>query len=74
MSDAITTGFRGEECRLEGGPSELPEERRSTTVDFDENKVKVMFGNGWEHFERDSDFTSTGVPIFRWTMTTKVAE
>ncbi|MEU4475959.1 DUF5988 family protein [Micromonospora sp. NPDC023888] len=63
-----------EECRLEGGPGYMPDDLRSTHVSMTDHKVKVMFYNGWEHFERIDEFTETGVPIFRWTMRTKTAE
>ncbi|PTA45206.1 DUF5988 family protein [Micromonospora sp. RP3T] len=63
-----------EKCRLEGGPKFMPEQCRTALVPIDELKVKVRFNNGWEHFERVDEFTEKGLPIFRWTMCTKVAE
>jgi uncharacterized protein DUF5988 len=63
-----------EECRLEGGPSYMPEELRTARVHADALKVKIRVHNGWEHFERADDFTETGTPVFRWIMCTKIAE
>lgn len=63
-----------EECRLEGGPSYMPDELRKIRVPMEEHKIKIMVYNGWEHFERINEFTETGEPIFRWTMRTKIAE
>ncbi|MET7425977.1 DUF5988 family protein [Dactylosporangium sp. NPDC005555] len=63
-----------EECRLEGGPVHMPDRLRTALVPVGDLKVKLSFSNGWEHFERVAEFTETGVPIFRWTMCTKVAE
>lgn len=68
------TDVNQEECRLTGGPTYLPEQLRTTVVHVDDLKVKVDFYNGWEHFERDGEFTDTGVPTFRWSMRTKAAE
>ena len=63
-----------EECHLEGGPRYLPDDLRSARVPMVDNKVKVMFYDAWEHFERIGEFTETGLPIFRWTMQTRAAE
>jgi tRNA splicing ligase len=62
---------------LEGGPTDLPVEARTCQVDRDEQKVKVQYYGGYEHFERVEDSnvaTANGMTIFRWTGRTRIAE
>jgi hypothetical protein len=58
-------------ARLEGGPAELPD--RVCTVPADQDKIKVIFRGGREHFERASETAGDEV-IYRWTTRTKIAE
>ncbi|MCM4085072.1 DUF5988 family protein [Paractinoplanes hotanensis] len=60
---------RGQEVVLLGGPAELPAEARRVVVTPADDKVKIRFGSGYEHFER-----LDGTADFTWTMRTKVAE
>ncbi|GAA0223760.1 DUF5988 family protein [Cryptosporangium japonicum] len=62
---------------LEGGPMDLPHEARWCSIASDQDKVKLPFGGGYEHFER-VDVPPADVPpgpvVFRWTTRTKIAE
>jgi hypothetical protein len=60
---------RGQEVVLQGGPADLPADARRLYVNSTDDKVKVRFGCGYEHFERLG-----GTDQFAWTMRTKVAE
>lgn len=62
---------------LEGGPQEFPEGLRVQTAPRSEQKIKVPYHGGYEHFERVGDSPGPAEPgtiIFRWTMRTKIAE
>jgi hypothetical protein len=59
---------------LEGGPDDIPDDQRRTTVGEHDEKVKVRHLGGYEHFER-TDPTAAGDAVrFHWTMRTRIAE
>jgi len=61
------------EVVLEGGPREIPRIMK-VAGDASEDRIKIPWGNGYEHFELDEP-ASNGVPKrFRWTMRTCIAE
>jgi hypothetical protein len=59
---------------LEGGPESLPNESRSLLIDPDEEKIKIPYYGGYEHFERTAEPSSGESLLFLWKMRTKVAE
>lgn len=61
---------------LEGGPVGLPEASRHQRVATGQNMIKVLYRNGYEHFERAAGPTVTDgdVVAYRWVARTKVAE
>lgn len=62
---------------LDGGPADLPKALRTQRVSADQQKIKVRYRGGYEHFERErSGGPGTGgTPVlFRWTMRTRIAE
>lgn len=63
------------EAILEGGPNHLPAGLRTQRVTNDNEKIKVPYNGGYEHFERDCGAAADGAPIiFRWTGRTRIAE
>jgi hypothetical protein len=58
---------------LEGGPADLPTELRVLRTLPAGRTFKVPHRGGYEHFELSQE-DSDGIPVFRWTMRTKVAE
>jgi hypothetical protein len=60
---------------LEGGPRHLPSELRSLRLPATDRKVKIRYGDGYEHFERDVESGPVDdTVVFRWTCRTRVAE
>lgn len=62
---------------LRGGRDDLPEERRTATVSSLDEKVKVAFAGGYEHFVHEGEFQLVDgrrLPVFRWNDRTKTAE
>lgn len=62
---------------LWGGPTDLPEMLRTQCVAPSQEKIKIMYRGGYEHFERDGAVPSAihdAPVVFRWTMRTKIAE
>lgn len=58
---------------LQGGPAELPVSLRTHRVPAAEEKIKVPFYGGYEHFCRGG--TVAGQPVvFHWTGRTRIAE
>lgn len=55
---------------LRGGPTAFPEELRHPEVPSAEERVKVSFYGGYEHFERDPQSDT----VYRWIGRTRVAE
>lgn len=63
------------EAMLEGGPTNMPVDLRALRVPQHEEKVKVSFYGGYEHFERLPESGAVGAPVvFRWTGRTRIAE
>ncbi|MGW2332168.1 DUF5988 family protein [Streptomyces sp. NPDC001700] len=70
--------------QLEGGPSGLSGSVKLTELDeviFSEEKIKIRYGNGYEHFEsihaplqRTTSGTESELITFRWIGRTKIAE
>ena len=61
---------------LHGGPADLPPNMRRCEVAVDQQKIKVPWLGGNEHFERDVEAAQDpGQPVvFRWSYRTRVAE
>jgi len=70
------TGRIGEiDATLEGGPVDLPRELRSCRVSRSQDKVKIAYLGGYEHFERDPAVaTDSPAAVYRWIGRTRVAE
>jgi hypothetical protein len=58
-------------AELRGGPSAFPELLRHPQVSPTDDKVKICFYGGYEHFERDLAVDGW---VFRWIGRTRVAE
>lgn len=81
--DRATCGFCADESHgtnvvLVGGPREFPDAARYRQIGSADQKVKVAYRSGYEHFERTSEHFSLeddcqGL-IFRWTTRTRIAE
>ncbi|MEV4311997.1 DUF5988 family protein [Actinocrispum sp. NPDC049592] len=59
---------------LAGGPAEVTEGPVVTGLD---DKVKVPFASGYEHFAHNGEFLMVegeSRPVFRWCGRTKIAE
>jgi len=61
------------DATLEGGPVHFPAELRSCRVAETQEKVKVEYLGGHEHFERDTG-DDGATRVYRWTGRTRVAE
>jgi Family of unknown function (DUF5988) len=62
---------------LVGGPEQLPGALRVQEVDDLEEKVKVAYGAGYEHFAHSGEVSLVDgepLPVFRWCGKTRVAE
>jgi uncharacterized protein DUF5988 len=59
---------------LEGGPADLPASMRRRLAHRSDEKIKVRWGTGHEHFERTEEANEASSKIFRWTGRTKIAE
>lgn len=62
---------------LVGGPAALSQADRIRVVDTLGNSIKILRGNGYDHFtysgeSRELDGTPT--PVFQWSYQTKIAE
>ncbi|WP_449061914.1 DUF5988 family protein [Planomonospora algeriensis] len=63
---------------LLGGPLDFPEAARFRRLDRADEKVKVPYRSGYEHFERTEEHyhlegDCQGL-IYRWTTRTRIAE
>ena len=79
MADIIHArdGMNAIDAILEGGPEGLALPHRRCRVPEAEDKIKVPYLGGYEHFERTGEYTShEGAPrrVYRWTTRTKIAE
>jgi hypothetical protein len=62
---------------LVGGPATIPSESRMQTVGPNDEKVKLPYYGGYEHFQRTGEFGEGDVDcpvVFRWVTRTKLAE
>jgi hypothetical protein len=62
---------------LRGGPATIPAASRIQEVSPHDEKVKLPYYGGYEHFERTTTLiedASCRQIIFRWTMRTELAE
>jgi hypothetical protein len=62
---------------LEGGPEGIPEASRLRAVSPVDDKIKIVYYGGYEHFERTDMLDESGsFPqiVFRWTTRTEMAE
>jgi hypothetical protein len=55
---------------LQGGPPNFPEELRHPQVSGAEDRLKISYYGGYEHFERDPESED----IYHWIGRTRVAE
>ncbi|GID33231.1 DUF5988 family protein [Paractinoplanes brasiliensis] len=62
------------EVVLDGGPAGLPAELRTHRIPAGQEKVKVSYCGGYEHFERPEAETPAGPVTYYWTGRTRVAE
>jgi hypothetical protein len=63
--------------QLTGGPSYVTESMRSHEVMSLDESIKVLYGNGYEHFAYSGETTANGggpVALFAWIRRTKIAE
>ncbi|BCB74371.1 hypothetical protein GCM10022251_60190 [Phytohabitans flavus] len=63
--------------RLEGGPSDFPDELRTCLATNEVYKIKVEHRGGYEHFERTDELSGlpdSGAVVYRWTSRTRIAE
>jgi hypothetical protein len=62
---------------LEGGPESIPAAQRMQEVGPLDEKIKLPYHGGYEHFERvgwPEESTAAQHLVYRWTMRTEVAE
>ena len=65
------------EVLLVGGPTGLADADRIRVVGTLVEKIKLLLGNGYEHFTysgESRELNGSRVPVFRWCHRTKVAE
>jgi len=62
---------------LEGGPTTIPSASRIQSVGAYDEKVKLPYYGGYEHFERTGGYSEDDLSapvVFRWTTRTAIAE
>ena len=61
---------------LVGGPTEFPTALRVRQVSAAERKVKILYRNGYEHFElvEPAGHSESVQRVFSWTGRTRIAE
>jgi hypothetical protein len=79
MDDMIidTVEINSVQAVLRGGPATIPAASRIQEVSPLDEKVKLSYYGGYEHFERTTTLiedASCRQIIFRWTMRTEMAE
>ncbi|MEU8327934.1 DUF5988 family protein [Micromonospora sp. NPDC048839] len=57
---------------LEGGPADFPADLRTQTAAAGQDRIKITYCGGHEHFDRCAGNVSP--VIFRWTGRTRIAE
>jgi Family of unknown function (DUF5988) len=74
---ASTVEVNSVQAVLEGGPASIPSASRLQDVGPFEEKIKLPYYGGYEHFERTTSLVedaSCRQVIFRWIMRTEMAE
>lgn len=63
------------QIELQGCPNVVPRMMVARST-LDEQRLKIPFGNGYDHFVLDSYITRNGhlVPVFTWIDRTRIAE
>jgi Family of unknown function (DUF5988) len=77
LNNQINAQISSVEAVLEGGPETIPTASRIREVNPLDEKVKLPYYGGYEHFERVGSLVedpSCRQVIFRWTMRTELAE
>ncbi|GAA0711895.1 hypothetical protein Drose_14145 [Dactylosporangium roseum] len=75
MRESSPVGTDVVEAILKGGPDSFPIELRTCRVSRETDRIKVLHGNGYEHFEREPvEAVTNDAVIFRWTYQTRIAE
>ena len=69
MSETDLTSSTVLRVMLEGGPADLPREDAQSWIQADDERIKVPYRGGYEHFQR-TDVSH----VYRWVTRTKVAE
>ena len=62
---------------LAGGPDELRKDGGVAEAAGLDDRVKILFASGYEHFSRSGEFAEVDgevLPVFRWCARTKIAE
>lgn len=59
---------------LEGGPADIPAPLRRCRARLGDMKIKLPWGSGYEHFERNEREMDSSSTVFYWTGRTKIAE
>ncbi|MER6434610.1 DUF5988 family protein [Streptomyces sp900105245] len=62
---------------LHGGPKDLSETWLTESVPLLEEKLKIQFGAGYEHFVNHGEeraHEGTAIPVLTWVGRTKIAE
>jgi Family of unknown function (DUF5988) len=72
-----TSATESVQALLEGGPASMPNTWCIQQVSPADQKIKIQYYGGYEHFERvgePDEHISREQIVFRWTMRTEVAE
>jgi hypothetical protein len=59
---------------LEGGPADIPAPMRRCRARLDDEKIKLPWGSGYEHFVRRPEDDDVPLTVFYWVGRTKIAE
>jgi hypothetical protein len=73
----LSPGSVAVQAVLEGGPPTIPNAWRTRMVGAFDEKVKIPYYGGYEHFERIGEIDETSPPeriTYYWTMRTEIAE
>lgn len=69
--------MKSQKATLIGGPAGLPETERVREVANLDDKVKISYGAGYEHFSHTGEFRRQDgetVAVFAWSGRTRIAE
>ncbi|MBC3839613.1 hypothetical protein GXW82_03435 [Streptacidiphilus sp. 4-A2] len=77
-TSALDTHSGGFGALLQGGPAEIPSDRREQPAHAGEGRIKLPHYGGYEHFERTEERSVgyDGQPrqVYRWVTRTEIAE